>query len=58
MAKLVEGRSDLVWKLVKEICLTCSVNDDSWYTLSSEYKDSESGAVLVYNNKATGKSNK
>ena len=58
LCKLVEGRSDLVWKLVKEICLTCSVNDDSWYTLSSEYKDSESGAVLVYNNKTVGKSNK
>ena len=28
--KLVEGRNDLVWKLVKEICYTCSETDDAW----------------------------
>ena len=53
--KLVEGRSDLVWKLVKEICYTCSESDDSWYTISSEYADEKSGTVRVYNNKTMSK---
>jgi hypothetical protein len=53
--KLVEGRSDLVWKLVKEICYTCSESDDSWYTISSEYTDEKSGTVRVYNNKTMSK---
>ena len=53
--KLVEGRSDLVWKLVKEICYTCSESNDSWYTISSEYADEKSGTVRVYNNKTMSK---
>ena len=53
--KLVEGRSDLVWKLVKEICYTCSDSDDSAYTISEEYRDEASGKTLVYNNKAASK---
>jgi hypothetical protein len=44
--KLVEGRSDLVWKLVKEICYTCSETDD-FYTMVNADK----------NNKATAKKN-
>lgn len=55
--KLVEGRSDLVWKLVKEICYTCSESKDSWYTTTSEYKDTESGKVYTYNNKPSLKKN-
>ena len=50
--KLVEGRSDLVWKLVKEICYTCSDSDDSAYTISEEYRDEVSGKTLIYNNKS------
>lgn len=53
--KLVEGRSDLVWKLVKEICYTCSDSDDSTYTISEEYRDEASGKTLVYNNKSASK---
>ena len=52
--KLVEGRSDLVWKLVKEICYTCSEVDD-FYTVSSEFKDTVSGKTYLYNNKAATK---
>jgi len=53
--KLVEGRSDLVWKLVKEICYTCSDSDDSAYTISEEYRDEVSGKTLIYNNKSASK---
>ena len=53
--KLVEGRTDLVWKLVKEICYTCSENDDAWYTITNKFKDSETGNVYEYNNKTATK---
>ena len=53
--KLVEGRSDLVWKLVKDICYTCSDSDDSAYTVINEYKDETTGKTYVYNNKAVSK---
>ena len=53
--KLVEGRSDLVWKLVKDICYTCSDSDDSAYTVVNEYKDETTGKTYVYNNKAVSK---
>lgn len=53
--KLVEGRSDLVWKLVKDICYTCSDSDDSSYTVINEYKDETTGKTYVYNNKAVSK---
>ena len=49
--KLVEGRNDLVWRLVKDICYTCSESDDNWYTTINEYKDQETGKCVVYNNK-------
>ena len=29
---IVKGRNDLVWGLIKDICHTCSVQDNSWYT--------------------------
>lgn len=53
--KLVEGRSDLVWKLVKEICYTCSESDDKFYTLTNEYRDEKSGERFTYNNKTAVK---
>lgn len=37
--KLVEGRSDLVWSIIKDICHTCSVPDNSWYTVSDKIGD-------------------
>ena len=37
--KLVEGRSDLVWSLIKDICYTCSVSDNSWYTVTEKIGD-------------------
>ena len=52
--KLVEGRSDLVWRLVKDICYTCS-ELDGFYTISAEYKDDKSGKTYLYNNKAASK---
>lgn len=30
--KMVEGKSDIVYKIIKEICFTCSSQDNSWYT--------------------------
>ena len=53
--KLVENRSDLVWKLVKEICYTCSEADDSFYSTTEEYRDEKSGKTFLYNNKSASK---
>ena len=53
--KLVEGRNDLVWRLVKEICYTCSESDDAWYTVLGEYKDTDTGKAYLYNNKTGNK---
>ena len=50
--KLVEGRSDLVWKLVKDICYACSDSNDGDYTVTSEFKDETTGKTYLYNNKA------
>lgn len=36
--KMSEGKSDLVYKIIKEICYTCSVSDDSWYHLMEPIK--------------------
>ena len=52
--KLVEGRNDLVWRLVKDICYACSETDD-FYTTVLEYTDEKSGKTYVYNNKNTTK---
>ena len=53
--KLVENRSDLVWKLVKDICYTCSDSDDSYYTITNEFKDGLTGKTHIYNNKTAAK---
>lgn len=39
MYKLVEGRKDLVWGLIKDICYTCSLSneDRTEYTIDGEY---------------------
>ena len=36
--KMSEGKSDLVYKIIKEICYTCSVPDDGWYHLMEPIK--------------------
>lgn len=47
--KLVEGKSDIVWKIIKDICFTCSSQDNSWYTTSLSYTKPD-GKTVVYNN--------
>lgn len=54
--KLVEGRNDLVWGLIKDICYACSSQDNNWYTTSEVYetKDAEGNVVgpsKKYNNR-------
>ena len=53
--KLVEGRNDLVWRLVKDICYTCSESDDSYYEIINEFKDNKTNKKIVYNNKTATK---
>lgn len=36
--KMSEGKSDLVYRIIKEICFTCSSQDDSWYHLAEPIK--------------------
>lgn len=56
MFKLVDGRKDLVWGLIKDICYVCSLQneDRNEYTIESEYytrsKDGEVEAVKSYKN--------
>lgn len=52
--KLVEGRNDLVWRLVKDICYTCS-DVDEFYTVTNEFNDEKSGKKYIYNNKTATK---
>ena len=47
--KLVEGRNDLVWRLVKDICYTCSAPDD-YYTTNATFKNKENGKLYSYVN--------
>lgn len=53
MYKVVEGRTDLVWKIVKEICYTCSESGDGYYTTTNEYRNVDGNNIetFVYNNK-------
>lgn len=51
--KMVEGRSDLVWNLIKDICYVCSSQDNSWYTISEVYENKDkfgnkTGEAKVY----------
>ena len=56
MFKLVDGRKDLVWGLIKDICYICSLQneDRTEYTIDSEYytreKEGEVEAVKEYKN--------
>ena len=46
--KIVEGRSELVWKIIKDICYVCSVQDNSFYTLYEDYNGVEYNNVPDY----------
>lgn len=46
--RLVHDRQDLIKKIVKEICYTCSVQDESYYTQVEKFKTPE-GKVIKYN---------
>ena len=37
--RIVKGRTDLVWGLIKDICTVCSFADSSEYTTSDTYGD-------------------
>lgn len=47
--KIVEGRSDLVYLIIKNICATCSCQDDDWFTTSEIYRRKD-GMVTYYDN--------
>lgn len=49
--KMVEGKGDIVYKIIKDICFTCSSQDNSWYTTTLSYKNSD-GSVTKYDNTA------
>jgi hypothetical protein len=48
MYKLVEGRKDLVWGLIKDICYVCSLanEDRTEYTIDSEYHTRKKGGKI------------
>jgi hypothetical protein len=46
--KLVSGRTDLIKKVVKEICNICSMTDNSFYTTSDKYKTTNKNNI-TYN---------
>ena len=47
--KMVEGKEDIVYKIIKDICFTCSSQDDSWYTTTSSFKKPD-GTIVTYDN--------
>ena len=47
--KLVQGRQDLVYAIIKNICQTCSEQDDDWYQVSDVYKGKDGKTVEYYN---------
>ena len=53
MYKLVEGRQDLVYQIIKNICQTCSQQDYELYEASDEYTNKKTGKKTEYNNTQT-----
>lgn len=49
MYKLVEGRKDLVWGLIKDICYTCSLANEDWsdYTITGEYNTRDKNGEVI-----------
>ena len=35
--KLVDGRTELVWGIIKDICYVCSIQDNNYYTVTENY---------------------
>lgn len=54
--KLTEGKTDLVYRIIKDICETCGGNKNQWYTTSEEYKNPE-GKIINYKNKPSDRRN-
>ena len=52
--KMVEGKEDIVYKIIKEICYTCSSQDNSWYTTSLSFK-TPGGETKKYDNTVRAK---
>lgn len=49
--KMVEGRTDMVYNIIKDICATCSCQDNSWFTTSDVYNVTTGGKEKKkYNN--------
>jgi hypothetical protein len=48
--KMSEGRTDLVWNLIREICKVCSIQDTSKYTTEDVYHDEKTGKDVEYEN--------
>lgn len=50
LSKMVEGKSDIIYPIIKAICLTCSIpSSEKWHTTTLEYKN-EDGSVTTYDN--------
>lgn len=47
--KIFNGRQDLVYRIIKEIQVTCSNSDNDWYTLADTYRRAD-GTVKEYKN--------
>ena len=47
--KIFNGRQDLVYRIIKEIQVTCSNTDNSWYTTTESYRK-PNGSTKVYKN--------
>lgn len=47
--KMVEGKGDIVYRIIKEICFTCSSQDNSWYTTTMSFKN-KAGKIVKYDN--------
>lgn len=52
--RVFSGRYDLVYKIIKDIQVTCSNLDNSWYTLSDSYR-LPNGKAKVYKNSVENK---
>ena len=47
--KIFNGRQDLIYKIIKEIQITCSNSDNAWYTTHDAYRRAD-GTEKVYKN--------
>ena len=47
--KIFNGRQDLIYKIIRDIQVTCSNSDNSWYTVQDSYRRAD-GGEKVYKN--------